>query len=213
MVDVSSRSFRFSSRPIPSSGSRKPSSSIFLVSHPKTCPVERTRRWLRSALREAQRERDATTQVAADSQLVGTQQPEEKTRTKEFRCKVIAVTRILTGYHRERDHRRRRLWTCGGFAGVAGSAISERVATLPAASGPDGITTAGPVMAIGGAEDKLRDKLILSTFVNLAGGPDARVAIVPTASSIEEAGERYKALFLGMGAESADVLYLPDRAV
>jgi cyanophycinase len=69
------------------------------------------------------------------------------------------------------------------------------------------------VMAIGGAEDKLRDKLILSAFVNLAGGPDARVAIVPTASSIEEAGERYKALFLGMGAESADVLYLPDRAV
>ncbi len=67
-------------------------------------------------------------------------------------------------------------------------------------------------MAIGGAEDKLRDKLILSAFVNLAGGPDARVAIVPTASSIEEAGERYKALFLGMGAESADVLYLPDRA-
>jgi cyanophycinase len=86
------------------------------------------------------------------------------------------------------------------------------VATLPAASEPDGIVTAGPVMAIGGAEDKLRDKLILSAFVNLAGGPDARVAIVPTASSIEEAGERYKALFLGMGAESADVLYLPDRA-
>jgi cyanophycinase len=97
-------------------------------------------------------------------------------------------------------------------AGVAGSAISERVATLPAESGPDGIVIAGPVMAIGGAEDKLRDKLILSAFVNLAGGPDARIAIVPTASSIEEAGERYKALFLGMGAESADVLYLPDRA-
>ena len=86
------------------------------------------------------------------------------------------------------------------------------VATLPTATGPDGVITAGPVMAIGGAEDKLRDKLILSTFVDLAGGRDARVAILPTASSIEEAGERYKALFLGMGAESADVLYLPDRA-
>ena len=95
---------------------------------------------------------------------------------------------------------------------MAGSATSERVATLPTASGPDGVVTAGPVMAIGGAEDKLRDKLILSAFVQLAGGPDARIAIVPTASSIEEAGERYKALFLGMGAESADVLYLPDRA-
>ncbi len=95
---------------------------------------------------------------------------------------------------------------------MVGSATSVRAATLPATSGPDGIITAGPVMAIGGAEDKLRDKLILSAFVNLAGGPDARVAILPTASSIEEAGERYKALFLGMGAESADVLYLSDRA-
>jgi len=67
-------------------------------------------------------------------------------------------------------------------------------------------------MAIGGAEDKLRDKLILSAFVNLAGGPDARIAIVPTASSIEDAGERYKAIFQGMGAQCADVLFLPDRA-
>ena len=67
-------------------------------------------------------------------------------------------------------------------------------------------------MAIGGAEDKIRDKLILSAFVNLAGGPDARIAILPTASSIEDAGERYKALFLSMGAERADVLYLPTRA-
>ena len=82
----------------------------------------------------------------------------------------------------------------------------------PAAAGPDGAVAAGAVMAIGGAEDKLRDKLILSAFVNLAGGPEARIAILPTASSIEEAGERYKALFLGMGAETADVLYLSDRA-
>jgi cyanophycinase len=67
-------------------------------------------------------------------------------------------------------------------------------------------------MAIGGAEDKHRDKLILSAFVNFAGGPEARIAILPTASSIEDAGERYKALFLGMGARGADVLYLPVRA-
>jgi cyanophycinase len=69
----------------------------------------------------------------------------------------------------------------------------------------------GPIMPIGGAEDKLDDKIILSTFVHLAGGRDARLAIVPTASSIEYAGERYKALFLGMGAASADVVYIADR--
>ena len=70
---------------------------------------------------------------------------------------------------------------------------------------------AGPIMAIGGAEDKLDDKIILSTFVQLAGGRTARIAIVPTASSIEAAGERYKALFLGMGADQAEVVVLSDR--
>lgn len=96
--------------------------------------------------------------------------------------------------------------------GVVGSATSVSVATRPTKIVGVAAETAGPVMAIGGAEDKLRDKVILSAFVNLAGGPDARIAILPTASSIEEAGERYKALFLGMGAASADVLFLPDRA-
>ncbi len=97
-------------------------------------------------------------------------------------------------------------------ASVVGRATSGGVATLPTTSNPDGAIAAGPVMAIGGAEDKLRDKLILSAFVNLAGGPDARIAILPTASSIEDAGERYKAIFLGMGAQRADILFLPDRA-
>jgi cyanophycinase len=69
----------------------------------------------------------------------------------------------------------------------------------------------GPIMAIGGAEDKFDDKIILSTFVQLAGGRTARIAVVPTASSIESAGERYKAIFLGLGAEQAQVVYLADR--
>ncbi|MEA2527683.1 MAG: cyanophycinase [Thermomicrobiales bacterium] len=69
----------------------------------------------------------------------------------------------------------------------------------------------GPIMAIGGAEDKMDDKVILSTFTQLAGGPAARIAIMPTASSIEAAGERYKALFLGLGVRSADVVFISER--
>ncbi len=69
----------------------------------------------------------------------------------------------------------------------------------------------GPIMAIGGAEDKLDDKLILSTFVQLSGGRAARIVVVPTASSIEAAGVRYKAIFLGLGAQSAEVVYIADR--
>lgn len=66
-------------------------------------------------------------------------------------------------------------------------------------------------MPIGGAEDKLDDKLILSEFVAHAGGENARIAIVPTASSIEAAGLRYKAIFLGMGVESAEVVFIGSR--
>lgn len=69
----------------------------------------------------------------------------------------------------------------------------------------------GPVMAIGGAEDKFRDRVILTRFAELAGGPDARVVIIPTASSIESAGERYKAIFLSMGVAQVDIAVIGDR--
>lgn len=77
---------------------------------------------------------------------------------------------------------------------------------------PESMATGrGVLMPIGGAEDKLDDKLILSEFVRLSGGEEARIAIVPTASSIETAGLRYKALFLGLGVESAEVVYIGSR--
>ena len=41
---------------------------------------------------------------------------------------------------------------------------------------------AGPIMLIGGAEDKLRGRQILKRFVRLAGGAEARVAVIATAS-------------------------------
>jgi cyanophycinase len=72
-------------------------------------------------------------------------------------------------------------------------------------------THQGPVMAIGGAEDKFRDRVILSRFAELAGGQDARIVIVPTASSIESAGERYKAIFLSMDVASVDIAVISDR--
>ena len=70
----------------------------------------------------------------------------------------------------------------------------------------------GSVMAIGGAEDKVRERVILARFVALAGGAAARIAIVPTASSIEDTGQRYKAIFLDLGSASAEVAFLADRA-
>lgn len=55
-------------------------------------------------------------------------------------------------------------------------------------------------MVIGGAEDKLRDKVILSSFATYSGGGDAHVVVIATASSLgDQAVERYRELFLGLG--------------
>ena len=61
-------------------------------------------------------------------------------------------------------------------------------------------------MIIGGAEDKLRKRTILKDFVAASGGADARIVVVPTASSLgDEVVEVYDALFrrLGAGAVTA----------
>lgn len=65
-----------------------------------------------------------------------------------------------------------------------------------------GLGTAGPVMVIGGAEDKLKDRVILARFAKAAEGPDGHVVVISTASSLGDfATERYRELFgeLGIG--------------
>lgn len=90
--------------------------------------------------------------------------------------------------------------------------MSSKIAITTSQEHPDTRTRRrGILMPIGGAEDKLDNKIILSEFVQYAGGENARIAIVPTASSIESAGLRYKAIFLGMGVESAEVVFIGNR--
>jgi cyanophycinase len=56
-------------------------------------------------------------------------------------------------------------------------------------------------MIIGGAEDKLGKRTILKEFVAASGGEHARIAVVPTASSLgPEVVEVYDALFRKLGA-------------
>jgi cyanophycinase len=60
---------------------------------------------------------------------------------------------------------------------------------------------AGQLVIIGGAEDKLRHRTILTRFISLAGGPEARILIISTASSLgEEATDLYASLFRALGA-------------
>ncbi len=68
-------------------------------------------------------------------------------------------------------------------------------------------------MIIGGAEDKLRKPTILKDFVAASGGPEARVALVPTASSLEdEVVEVYQAVFARLGASEVVPLRPESRA-
>ncbi len=60
----------------------------------------------------------------------------------------------------------------------------------------------GPLLAIGGAEAKTGRRAVMSAFVEAAGGQDARIVVVPTASSLgPEVTELYTSVFSRLGAE------------
>lgn len=69
------------------------------------------------------------------------------------------------------------------------------------------------MIVIGGAEDKVRDRLILGRFVALAGGPDAAIVVISSASSLgAEAGERYRRVFGELGVQSVRPIHAVSRA-
>ncbi len=45
----------------------------------------------------------------------------------------------------------------------------------------------------------------------MAGGPEARIVIIPTASSLSDAGRLYETIFTELGAASADILTVDTR--
>jgi cyanophycinase len=72
--------------------------------------------------------------------------------------------------------------------------------------------TEGTVIVIGGAEDKVRDRVILSRFVTLAGDADATIAVISSASSLgAEAGERYRLVFGELGVKRVRLLHAVSR--
>ena len=64
-----------------------------------------------------------------------------------------------------------------------------------------------PVMVIGGAEDKVGERTILTTFFKGAGGTQATIGIVPCASQEPSVvGDRYRRIFTAMGVQDVKVL-------
>jgi len=86
--------------------------------------------------------------------------------------------------------------------------------SAPVASAPSRRVCQGPVMPIGGGEDKggKGDKDVLQRFVDLAGGKKARIVVVPAASEIpDEVGQEYVQVFGELGAKSVEVLDIRQR--
>ncbi len=69
----------------------------------------------------------------------------------------------------------------------------------------------GAIVAIGGSEDKLRDREILIRFLDLCGGKNASIAIIPTASELDDTGDRYQELFRDLGASEVSILACANR--
>lgn len=67
---------------------------------------------------------------------------------------------------------------------------------------PDG-EERGWIIPIGGAEEKEDDPRILQRFVDLCGGNNANIAIIPTASRMADTGLRYEKIFRELGAVEA----------
>ena len=69
----------------------------------------------------------------------------------------------------------------------------------------------GWIIPVGGAEDKLQDAAILRRFLTLSGDDDARIAVIPTASQLEDTGSRYEQIFRELGANDCTALPYVER--
>jgi cyanophycinase len=74
------------------------------------------------------------------------------------------------------------------------------------------IPTQYPIMVIGGAEDKVNGRSILTAFFKSAGGKQATIGIIPCASQEPSAvGDRYYQIFTRMGAQQIQILDIRQR--
>src|SRR6185436_9559193 len=68
------------------------------------------------------------------------------------------------------------------------------------------------LLVIGGAEDKAGRATVLRRFVRLAGGRNARIVVIPTASSLaDEVFETYATVFSRLGAPQIVAVDPPER--
>ena len=69
----------------------------------------------------------------------------------------------------------------------------------------------GWIIPIGGAEEKENSPEILKRFVQLCGGRNANIAVIATASRMEDTGLRYEKIFGGLGAGGVTAITFDTR--
>jgi cyanophycinase len=72
--------------------------------------------------------------------------------------------------------------------------------------------TRGFIIPIGGAENRVQNPVILRRFVKLCGGSRAHIAVIPTASSLDDTGDLYESVFRDLGADRVSILPFKTRA-
>jgi cyanophycinase len=69
----------------------------------------------------------------------------------------------------------------------------------------------GWIVPIGGAEQKDGHPRILARFVQLCGGDQADIVVIPTASELDDTGARYERIFSALGAARVSTLDFDTR--
>jgi cyanophycinase len=72
--------------------------------------------------------------------------------------------------------------------------------------------TRGWIVPIGGGEEKEHDPKILQRFVELCGGEEADIVVLPTASRLADTGARYEKIFSGLGATRVESVDFAERS-
>lgn len=94
---------------------------------------------------------------------------------------------------------------------LQGMALGLLPAAAAQAQTPTASRRVGRLLAIGGAEDRLQDRVILRRFVELSGGPQARIRVLSAASGDpQSAWLAYQRVFTELGVSNSAHLDITD---
>ena len=85
-------------------------------------------------------------------------------------------------------------------------------AALPIGLAAQTAKTQGRLVIIGGAEDRKQDRIILRKFLELSGGPNAKIRVINAASGVPDVvWASYQAVFQDLGALNCEVVPMLTR--